>query len=272
MNDSELLAAFDSQVRRTLTAEPGLELELVTEPAPVLRLVPGPEATWGGGVFWSDLDETTADAAVAAAVDRFRGAGGRAFEWKHYAYDRPADLPDRLRAAGFTPEPDEALVIGEVDVVRERLAGVPAPEGIEVRRLATDLARRDLDWAGIGALHRAVWDEDPAEYVESHAARQDADPEGISTWLAVAPDGTVVCASRVEFHRGTDFASLWGGSTLPAYRRRGIYSALVARRADEAAARGFRYLQVDASPESRPILERLGLRLLTTTTPWTWRP
>ena len=71
-------------------------------------------------------------------------------------------------------------------------------------------------------------------------------------WLAVADDGTVVCAAWVDFHDGTDFASLWGGSTLTEYRGRGIYKALVARRADEAAERGFRFLQVDASPDSRP--------------------
>jgi hypothetical protein len=39
-----------------------------------------------------------------------------------------------------------------------------------------------------------------------------------------------------------------------------------------AAERGFRYLQVDASPDSRPILERLGLRQLTTTTPFVRTP
>jgi hypothetical protein len=36
-----------------------------------------------------------------------------------------------------------------------------------------------------------------------------------------------------------------------------------------AAARGFRYLQVDASPDSRPILRRLGFAELATTTPFT---
>ena len=75
----------------------------------------------------------------------------------------------------------------------------------------------------------------------------------------------------MRFHSGTDFASLWGGSTLPSRRRQGIYRALVGRRATLAAERGYRYLQVDASPDSRPILERLGLRVLTTTTPYVWR-
>ena len=82
----------------------------------------------------------------------------------------------------------------------------------------------------------------------------------------------MVCAAWVRFASGTGFATLWGGSTLPAWRGRGIYRALVAQRANLAAARGFRYLQVDASDASRPILERLGFVPVTTTTPFIWMP
>jgi len=74
------------------------------------------------------------------------------------------------------------------------------------------------------------------------------------------------------FRPGTDFAGLWGGSTLPAWRGRGIYRAMVAARAQRAAARGVRYLQVDASDDSAPILRRLGFRAVTTTTPYVWAP
>jgi hypothetical protein len=42
--------------------------------------------------------------------------------------------------------------------------------------------------------------------------------------------------------RGTEFATLWGGGTLPAWRSRGIYRAIVAYRANLALRRGFRYL------------------------------
>ena len=81
--------------------------------------------------------------------------------------------------------------------------------------------------------------------------------------------GKVVSAGRVEFSDGTDFASLWGGGTLQSWRGRGIFRSLVAYRADLARARGFRYLQVDATPESRPILKRLGFVELASTTPYT---
>ena len=72
----------------------------------------------------------------------------------------------------------------------------------------------------------------------------------------------------MEFHQGTDFASLWGGGTLPAWRGHGLFRALVTYRAALARDRGFRYLQVDASLDSRPILERMGFRMLATTTPY----
>ncbi len=61
--------------------------------------------------------------------------------------------------------------------------------------------------------------------------------------------------------RGTDITGLWGGSTLRAYRRRGLCRALLAHRAARAVALGHSMPQVDASDDSRPILERLGLRV-----------
>jgi len=76
-------------------------------------------------------------------------------------------------------------------------------------------------------------------------------------------------SGRIEFHHGTDLASIWGGGTLPAYRRRGLFRALVAHRAAQATRLGFRYLQVDASSDSRPILRRLGFVELATTIPFT---
>ncbi len=63
-----------------------------------------------------------------------------------------------------------------------------------------------------------------------------------------------------------------GGSTLPRWRRRGIYRATVGYRARLAADRGFRYIQVDASEDSAPVLRRLGLAPVATTIPYVWTP
>jgi hypothetical protein len=49
------------------------------------------------------------------------------------------------------------------------------------------------------------------------------------------------------------------------------YRSTVAHRANLAAARGFRYLETDASSDSRPILERFGFTSVTTA-PYVWSP
>ena len=49
------------------------------------------------------------------------------------------------------------------------------------------------------------------------------------------------------------------------------YTALVAARAQEDMRSGARFLTVDARPMSRPILERIGFRLLTFANALHWR-
>ncbi len=85
-------------------------------------------------------------------------------------------------------------------------------------------------------------------------------------------DGMPVATGRLEMPPDRSFAGLWGGTTVPAFRGRGIYRMLVAERAREAQRRGYRYLRVDARDSSRPILERLGFVPLTTVTGWVWKP
>jgi len=272
MDQATVLRAYDAQLRRNVAPPaPGWTVEMLDDPAPMLRITAPPGAQWGDGVVWSDLDESSVDAAIASAVAHFRGLG-RVFEWKHHGYDEPADLPDRLCAAGFEPEDEETLLAGAVAAVRERLASAPMPAGVTVRRLREDPDGRAADWSMIDTVHSTVRDEDSSGLVREVSAEHAADPSAMSVWVAEAGDGTLVCAAWVRFHLGTDFASLWGGSTLEQWRGRGIYKALVSRRADEAAERGVRYLQVDASDESRPILEKIGLQRLTSTTPYMWRP
>jgi GNAT superfamily N-acetyltransferase len=96
------------------------------------------------------------------------------------------------------------------------------------------------------------------------------DPESLSVY-AIYLDGQPVSSARMEFAPGSPFASLWGGATLPAYRHRGLYSALLAARIEEARSRGRRYLTVDAGAMSHPILEKRGFVRLTGARPCLWR-
>jgi GNAT superfamily N-acetyltransferase len=248
-----VLAAFDEQIRRhPTTGAPGQRVE---RDEAVVRLVGG---GWCG-VTWSALDEATADAAIAATIERFAHLGVAEWEWKHYSYDRPADLPRRLLAAGLTPEPPETLMVAEI---AQLALDVPPPAGVELRPVT--------DARGVDALvrvHDEVFGGDHAPLFRDLPARLARRPAPVAAAIAVAGD-TPIGAGRVEFHTGTEFASLWGDGTLPAWRGRGVFRALVAHRAALASARGFRYLQVDALPASRPLFERLGFVELAVTTPF----
>jgi GNAT superfamily N-acetyltransferase len=212
-----------------------------------------------GGVEGAELDEM-----IARQVEVFAARGER-FEWKLHGHDRPEDLAERLRAAGFVPEEKETIVIAPVATVA---AEVNMPEGVSLREVTSR-----SDFERIAALEQAVWgDEDaPSSLVDMLESERAAEPEAL-TVVAAEAGTTVVCAAWIRFETGTDFATLWGGATLPGSRRRGVYSATVAYRARLAAGRGFRYLETDASDGSRPILERLGFTAVTTTTPYVWSP
>nr|WP_306459456.1 GNAT family N-acetyltransferase [Streptomyces sp. TLI_55] len=123
----------------------------------------------------------------------------------------------------------------------------------------------------IAAMESAVWGRDRGRLADDLVGRVAAAPDEIAVYVAEA-DGQVVSAAWPAFRAGTGFARPWGGSTLAAWRGRGIYRALVATRAALAAARGVTYLHVDASDDSAPILRRLGFTAVTTTTPYVGTP
>ena len=260
---SELRAAYDAQVR-THVFDPLPRGVSVERDGPVLRFF----GLGGRGfVVYRDLEGLEGaglDELIARQVRVFAERGER-FEWKLHGHDSPMDLPQRLRAAGFVPEDTETVVIAPVaDIAGE----APLPEGVSLREVTN---RGNFE--RIAALEQAVWgDSDQQSWlVDMLESEHAVDPDALTVVMAEA-GATVVCAAWIRFERGTEFATLWGGATLPEWRRRGIYRAIVAYRANLAAGRGFRYLETDASGDSRPILERLGFTAVTTTTPWVWSP
>jgi hypothetical protein len=94
--------------------------------------------------------------------------------------------------------------------------------------------------------------------------------EPLLMYLAYA-GGVPASAAWIRFQEGTDFASLFGGSTLQRYRKRGLYTALLNIRAQAALERGYRFLMVDASEMSRPILEKHGFIKVTTAHAYKYR-
>lgn len=213
-----------------------------------------------GWVLWSNLDETTVDTAIEAEIAYFEGIG-YGFEWKVFSHDAPPDLKARLIARGFTPEePPDAIMVLDLQA-DARLLHEPVPASI--RRL-TDPA--DVD--GIVTMLGEVWRKNFTRLGNDLRAQMITMPDFISIYAAVE-DGRTVSAAWTH-HTAGQFSGLWGGSTLPEYRRRGLYTGLLAARATEALARGKRFLTVDASPMSRPILEKFGFVCIAEATACHW--
>ncbi|MFF0477068.1 GNAT family N-acetyltransferase [Streptomyces sp. NPDC004284] len=256
MEPQHLRDLYDLQLRREARPDgPGCRVERV---GAVVRHT-GPAHAWNG-ILWSGLDAPAADEAIAAQIDHYRAAG-LSFEWKLYGHDTPTDLGDRLRAAGFTPEDPETLMAAEAAALPGE---VPLPEGVELRAATDEAGIRQ-----VVEVHERAFGTDGSRLGRQLLDRLAADPDTITAVVALA-DGEPVSAARMELYPGTDFAGLWGGGTVEGWRGRGLYRALVAHRARIAAARGHRYVQVDAADTSRPILRRLGFLPLTTTTPYAY--
>jgi|SRR5215469_426307 len=258
MDVDAVRAAFDAQIRRRADDQ---EAGGVIEPDEgLLRWVaPGTETSC---IIWSQLTTESADAAIAAQRAYFV-ARGTPVEWKYYDYDNPADLPQRLLAAGFEAEGDELMLVAETASISHE---VVLPDGVRLEPVR--------DEAGIEAMmavRARAFDDSSDDLGSRLAAQLRSAPQSLEMVLALAGEEPV-SAARIEFVTGTDFAGLWGGGTVPAWRRRGIFRALVAYRAGLAAARGYRYLQVDAMPPSQPILQRLGFQAVATTTPYVFTP
>lgn len=254
-----LLAAYDAQLRGWAEAlPPGAWKE---QDGPLLRVVGMRQGFLLGprelGVNGAELEEL---------IERQRAyfaARGEPVEWKTHSHDLPADLPGRLRAAGFTPEPPETIVVADA----ERIAAL-AP------RLAPEVTLRSVtelpDLRRLVAMQAAAFGRQRPWRAEELARQLAAAPE--TAVLVAEVNGEIVSGARLTIDTGTDFAGLWGGATLAEWRGRGIYRALVAERARLAAARGTRYVYVDASADSAPILRRLGFHAITTTTPYVLTP
>ncbi|MEV5792446.1 GNAT family N-acetyltransferase [Streptomyces sp. NPDC052192] len=256
MDHVAVLALFDRDMRETARPDaPGARIERAGR---VVRQI-GAEGGWNG-VIWSDLDGTNADAAVAEQIRHFTGLGLE-FEWKLFGHDRPEDLGRRLQAAGFTAQPEETLMIAELG---DLTLDAEPPEGVRLLPV-TDRAGVEL----VAEVHQQAFGTDGTRLRHQLLAQLTGDADTVVAVVALAGD-VPVSAARMELLPGARFAGLWGGGTVETWRGRGIYRALVAHRARVAADRGYRYVQVDASSQSRPILARLGFQPLTTTTPYVY--
>lgn len=256
MKKQEIIALYDQDQRKDVEF-PGMRREVTPE---VVRYVDTSDVR-EGYVSYSQLNEANADAVIREQISYFEGIG-QDFEWKLYDYDGPPDLKDRLASHGFTVEEVEAILVLDLENAPEALWG---PVRHDVRKI-TDPERL----VDIQTIEEQVWEEDHSWVLHFLGTALTEYPDQMSVYVAYV-DGQPASAAWIYFPRHSQFASLWGGATVSRFRKQGLFTALLATRAQEAKARQVRFLTVDASPMSRPILEKHGFELIAYSHPCKWK-
>jgi len=252
MKNAELLELYDLHER----FEANYPRYRREEAGKIVRMV-SLEAEAHNVVIHSRLGAEDADRAISGELEYFRELGSD-FEWKLYSHDQPSDLKDRLAARGFSVGDDEAIMSIELESLGFTIA---AASSIDVRKVTDEKGLKDF-----ADVNARVWSDKDDSWMKEVAETLRGSPQRMSAWLAYV-EGEPVCAARIDFPERSPFASLWGGATVERHRGRGLYTAVLAARAKEAIERGYRFLTIDAGPMSRPIVERLGFRLLAISNP-----
>lgn len=262
MDTTEVLNLYDEQERKSST-HPSYRREVAEG---VVRHV-NDDPSRLSFILYSALTADSADRIIQEQINWYhQQVNGAGLEWKTYDHDQPPDLPERLVAHGFVPEEREALLILDLEDCPSIYLRPALPEDeIEVRRLTDPEQFRQ-----VASIQAAVYGEN-FDWLEKQLRENvGVQPDYWAIYVAYVEE-MPACAAWVSFPPGSQFAGLWGGATRAEYRRRGLYTAVVAARAQEAIRRGYRFLTVDASDMSRPILEKRGFQLLTHTTPFLWK-
>lgn len=239
--------ALRAEVERTLAdysdAWEGHEEEIAPAGAGIAR--------WNGrsGFAIARFIGPTVDEQLTQAIEQLEGSGRR-YAWVVGPSTRPADLGERLAAQGFE------LTFAWDGLVLEDLA-IP----IEINPDVTIEEPRVEVAAEVGELWEAGTDGHVPREFAAESLRRYVQTEPKETRIFLGRiDGRVVSytATRLE-PNGT--AYLRQGVTHPAYRQRGLYLTLLARRLRAARDAGCTRAVVQAiTTTSSPILQRRGFR------------
>ena len=251
----DILALYEEHQRKNVNYY-GMRRERTAD---VVRLVD--QSDWQGMITWSRLDESNADRVIEEQIGYYQGLG-QTFEWKLYTHDTPADLKERLIAHGFEVEEAETIMALDLDKAPAHLL---EPVTADIRRVT--------DVAGLGPVVEVmnkVWDEDHSGLLTFLGDELVNHGDYLSIYVAYA-GGVPASVAWIRFIEDSLFAELLGGSTLVEYRKQGLYTALLALRAQEALSRGVRFLSIDASAMSAPIVAKYGFEPLTVSYPCNWK-
>jgi hypothetical protein len=258
MDAQTLLRAYDQQLRTDAETQNALSVTHLS----LLRLV-----TFHGGLgfvtypYPDDAEATELPHLVPRVLEHYRqNPTITQVEWKTRDHDGILGLHQALLENGFQPDDPESIMIGEAKMLD---VNVPLPDGVTLRCVT-----EEADIRAMMAMQDLVFGRPSGDMADA-LLRRLALKDGMQLWVAEA-EGQIVTAGRLEPVAGTNFAGIWGGATLEAWRGRGIYRALTAARSRSALDLGKTLIYSDSTEYSRRVLERSGLVKISTTTPYRW--
>ena len=211
-------------------------------------------------VVYASCSEAQIDQAIQQQMQMARNAGYE-LEWKLYGHDRPQSLGERLAAAGFQAGDREAFMA--LVASSEALQGF-GPRSGDIRRVTNRQDLRDYQ-----TVQEKVYGINCDAKIKQYGQMLADHPNNLSMYVAYV-DGEPAACGRTYFHADSRFAGLYGGQTRAQFRKRGLFTQLVAVRIQEALNRGVINICVDALPTSEPILRKHGFESLTYTQPFTF--
>lgn len=188
-------------------------------------------------------------------VDEAR-ARGVPVMWRLYEGDGPDGLAAVLERYGFKPASREELMVFDL------AAPLPpaTPDGPQTQRVTGE--------AGLD-MYLDIVSQAFGTPVVPGAARRAALLSAQSVHTFVAGDAAgAMSAGQMDITDTAPVVLLRGGSTLPARRGQGGYTALVHDRLRLARAAGKSHAFVEALPASQPILAALGFRPVRAACSW----
>jgi GNAT superfamily N-acetyltransferase len=255
MDKTQLITFYDQDQRKDVQY-PFTQREVFP------HLVRHINTAWDEGfVIYSLLNESNVEETIREQITYFEKLG-KDFEWKLYEHDQPSNLKERLQAHGFKIEEPEATLVLDLQEAPKILL---KPITHTIRQI-TDPEHIEM----VQQIEEEVWQEDYTQLANILTRTLIEYPENIRIYVAYIEEKPVSVA-WMYLPQGSRFASLWGGSTLETYRGRGLYTALLAVRLQEAMRRQREFLTVDAGPLSRPILEKFGFQMIGFSYPCKWQ-
>ncbi|MBC8138807.1 MAG: GNAT family N-acetyltransferase [Fibrella sp.] len=209
-------------------------------------------------IGYSSCSEDEVDQIIQDQIQLARNARYE-LEWKVYGHDQPSCLGERLVAAGFEAGAKEAFMVFFANKEALDRLGVCRSD---IRRVTDREGLRDYQ-----IIREEVSGKSCANEIERHAFLLENHPNSMSIYVGYVDAEPAGCG-RIYFHEESKFAGLYGGQTRERFRKRGLFTQMVAVRIREAAGRGIVNICVDALPTSEPILKKIGFASVTYTQPF----